>query len=122
MAYPDASLKSGIPCQCQRWRHQAARGFAPLGTTARIEIYRTDESFCPKCRAYYLLLWHLTCEGVSLSVRFVGLAPVRRGEAGMREALTEIRTRTDESNLTGDAIAQLVFSAQASAAHLQPAA
>lgn len=122
MAYPDASLKSGIPCKCQRYEHRAARGFAPLGTHARIELYRTDESFCPKCRAYYLLLWHLTCEAGSLAVRFVGLVPIRRGEAGMREALAEIRMRTSESDLTADAIDQLVFSAQASAAHLQPAA
>lgn len=122
MAYPNASLKSGIPCKCHRWQHQAARGFAPLGQVARIELYRTDESFCPKCRAYYLLLWHLTCEASNTSVRFVGLAAVRRGEAGMREALGEIRMRTGESDLTGDAITQLVYSAQASAAHLQPAA
>lgn len=118
------SLKSGIPCQCGRWSHQAARGFAVVGMSGPVTFFRADESHCPKCRAHYLLLWHVThAPRVTVVVRPVGLTPLPRGEKGFRRALSMIREEhPHEDGLTEDVIDSIVASAQAWAGEVEPAA
>lgn len=122
---PSTSLKSGVPCPCGRWNHQATRGLAVVGTSsAELEFYRADESHCPKCRTHYLLLWHVVSEPRSpLKIRVVGIAPLPKGEQGFRRTLSlMLEACSGEVRLDHDVIGAIVASARAWAVETKPTA